>query len=185
MNDDRMAKLEQNIQQVRSRRAAFPFERWLVVAGGVLAGLGLLFILLGWVGASRTPYVFEQVPYLISGGLGGLALAVLGGLAYFAYWMTRNVHATNAQVEATQETLKRIEEMMAAGAGAGPNGSRAAGATEVRAANGKPFVTTAKGSMFHRPDCLVVADKGGLKPVAGTESGLVPCKICDPLAVSA
>ena len=53
-------------------------ERTLMVLGGVLAPLGLLLVLLGWIGASRTPFVFEQVPYLISGGLLGLGLVFLG-----------------------------------------------------------------------------------------------------------
>ena len=182
----RLERMRRDIQGVRARRgAALPIDRWLMIGGGFLAVFGVLFIILGWAGASRTPYVFEQIPYLISGGLLGLALAALGGLAYFAYWMTRQIKATQEQANATQEALGRIEELLAAGAGAGPNGARAAGsiAPAKKSANGKPFVTTAKGSMFHRPDCVVVAGKTDLEHVRGTEQGLVPCKICDPLAV--
>ena len=181
--NDRIARLEENIKGVKSRRTGgLPVDRWIMLGGATLSLLGIVFIILGWSGASRTPYVFEQVPYLISGGLLGLALAVLGGLGYFAYWMTKNVQATQAQADATQEGLRRIEELLAAGAGAGINGSRAAGAPKT--SNGKKFVTTSKGSMFHRPDCVAVVGKDDLKGVAGTEKGLVPCKICDPLAVS-
>jgi hypothetical protein len=179
----RIERLEHNIQDVKSRRvASFPLERALMIAGGALAVLGLMFILLAWSGASRTPYLFEQVPYLISGAIGGLALVVLGGLLYFAYWMTRNVQATQEQADVMAQTLQRIEQMMAAGAGAAPNGPIAVPAAR---SNGKPYVTTAKGSMFHRPDCVVVAGKGDLKAVTGDEKDLVPCKICDPVAVSA
>ena len=51
----------------------------LGVASAVLLPLGLALIVLGWYGAAHTPYLFEQVPYLISGGLLGLGLAVVGG----------------------------------------------------------------------------------------------------------
>ena len=178
----RQQRLEEGVAGIKARGGvSIPIERWLMIAGGGLVLGGLIFIFLGWVGASRTPYTFEQLPYLISGGVFGLALAVLGGLAYFAYWMTRQVQATNAQADETRAALARIEDLMAAGAGAGRNGSRAAETV----ANGKPYVTTAKGSMFHRPECVVVAGKSGLKAVGGTEKGLVPCKICDPASVSA
>ena len=183
---ERAQKLEENIQKVRARRGfSVPIERWLMVGGGALVVLGVLFIVMGWYGASRTPYVFEQVPYLISGGLLGVALAVVGGLFYFAYWMTQQVRSSAQQSEATRDALGRIEELLAAGAGAGPNGARAAGTPATKATNGKPFVITGKGTMFHRPDCVVVAGKEGVSAVNGTEKGLVPCKICDPLAVSA
>lgn len=178
---DRIGRLEHNIQGVKSRRVrTLNIERWLMIGGGLLATLGLTFIVLGWGGASRTPNLFEQIPYLISGGLGGLALVVLGGLAYFAYWMTRNVQATHAQADAMRDAMARIEDLLASGGGI----ARAPGAVPVARTNGKPFVTTAKGSMFHRPDCVVVAGKGDLTPVAGSESDLVPCKICEPLAAT-
>ena len=53
-------------------------ERILLVLAGIVAPLGLVLVLLGYHGASQTPYVFEQVSYLISGGLLGLALVFLG-----------------------------------------------------------------------------------------------------------
>jgi hypothetical protein len=63
-------------------------SRWLLVAGGILVPLGIFLVLLGWSGAAATPLVFEQIPYLISGGLLGVGLMVLGGIVYFSYWMT-------------------------------------------------------------------------------------------------
>jgi hypothetical protein len=46
--------------------------------GWVLIGLGGLFLVLGYVGVRGTAYVVEQLPYVISGGLGGLFLLGLG-----------------------------------------------------------------------------------------------------------
>jgi hypothetical protein len=42
------------------------------------------------------------------------------------------------------------------------------------------YVTTEKGTMFHRPDCTVVADRTDLRRVSA-DTKLRPCKICDPL----
>src|SRR5437660_736369 len=60
------------LSKVRRRGQLIVTERWLVVAGGILMPLGLVFTLLGWYGAAHTTRLFEQVPYLISGGIIGL-----------------------------------------------------------------------------------------------------------------
>jgi hypothetical protein len=111
---------------------------------------------------------------MISGGLLGLALTILGGLFYFAFWMTRQVQETHRTAEQTQQVFRRLEEL------ASTNGHSAA----VTAVAGT-FVTTSKGNMFHRPDCVVVKDRSDLHRVSGTEDGLKPCKICDPLGEEA
>jgi len=83
-------------------------RRLLLVVGAVTAVLGLLLVALGWLGASHTIYVFEQLPYLISGGIFGGCLVVTGGLAYFAYWITK-VHQ---QSRRAADSLERMEELM-------------------------------------------------------------------------
>jgi hypothetical protein len=45
---------------------------------GALAGAGFAAIALGWRVAARTLYVGLQVPALVSGAMGGLALVALG-----------------------------------------------------------------------------------------------------------
>jgi len=45
---------------------------WLLIAAGGLA------LVLGWVGVSGTPLPSEQIPYVVSGGLFGLALIGIG-----------------------------------------------------------------------------------------------------------
>lgn len=76
----------QQLQGLRTRRLGT--GRLLLIAGGVMVPLGVCLILLAWQGASNTPLVFEQIPYMISGGLLGLGLMVLGGLVYFGYWLS-------------------------------------------------------------------------------------------------
>ena len=143
-----------------------------MIAGAASIGIGLPIILLGWWGASRTPYVFEQIPYLISGGLFGLAIAIVGGLCYFAYWMARQGQEQRRQSDELQGTLRRIETLLASGV--------IGDARTASQANG--FVMTSTGTMFHRADCVVVSGRSGVKPVpVGAEEKMEPCRICDPL----
>ena len=53
-----------------------PGETRNIAMGLILSGVGVL--VLGWYGAARIDYVQGQVPYLISGGLGGLGLMGAG-----------------------------------------------------------------------------------------------------------
>jgi hypothetical protein len=100
-------------------------ERILLVLGGILAPLGLVGVLIGWYGASHTPYLFEQVPYLISGGLFGLALVFLGSFMYFTHWLTELVKEHRAQSEAILSALERLQDEVAGQApGARANGRR-------------------------------------------------------------
>jgi hypothetical protein len=98
-------------------RSARSGPRALLVLGAVLQPLGGALILLGWSGAAGSTDVWEQIPYLISGGLLGLALVVAGGFCYFSYWQTEHVHAARRQAvidEGMLEALRRIEGLLAA-----------------------------------------------------------------------
>jgi hypothetical protein len=54
------------------------FRRNLDLAGVVLIGLGFGFIVAGWAGLKGQDSVVEQIPYLASGGIGGLGLIAVG-----------------------------------------------------------------------------------------------------------
>ena len=179
-NGARLEQLREDVKGVRARRGPLPIDRWMLIAGSILIVLGIGLILLGWKGASETPYQFEQTSYLISGGLLGTALAVLGGLMYFGYWMTRQVAETRTQGQEIRDALGRIE--VALTSGAGPAVAATSGAIVAARATDGSFVATAKGTMFHVPGCAIVAGRGDTRTVSGTEPGLTPCKICDPLA---
>jgi hypothetical protein len=175
----RASRLQASVSKLRSRSGGSGgMERWLLLLGGAMVVIGVPIIVVGWYGASHTPYVFEQTPYLISGGLLGLGLALLGGLFYFAYWITRLIQETRRQGEQTKETLGEIRDLLA-GSAIATSGAKAAKAT----GNGA-FVATEKGTMFHRSDCVVVQGRDDLRTVEAGSAGLEPCKICEPLAVS-
>ena len=75
-------ELTEALAGVRRRSQLVVTERWLMVAGAVMMPLGVAFTLLGWYGAAHTTRLFEQVPYLVSGGILGLGLIVIGGARY-------------------------------------------------------------------------------------------------------
>lgn len=47
-------------------------NQWDRVLAWTLVAIGGLMLVLGWVGVTSTPYSFEQIPYVVSGGLGGI-----------------------------------------------------------------------------------------------------------------
>jgi hypothetical protein len=140
-------------------------DRALLVAGCVLVPLGITLILLGWLGTSQTPLVFEQIPYLVSGGLLGLALVVAGGFAYFGYWQSVRVREARDQHEELLAEVRRLTGPPSASVGREPEG----------------LVMTEHGTMVHRPDCPVVRDRTGLRVVTD-DAGLELCGICTPQA---
>jgi hypothetical protein len=44
------------------------------------------------------------------------------------------------------------------------------------------LVATERGTMAHRPECVVVTGKVGVRAVSAAD-GLASCKLCDPYAV--
>ena len=53
--------------------ARLQWDRVLALLAGAA---GAVCLVVGWIGASGTPYIAKQVPYVVSGGLGGLALLI-------------------------------------------------------------------------------------------------------------
>jgi hypothetical protein len=68
-----------------------------------LIGGGFLLIFLGWNGAASVDRVPSQFPYLISGGVGGLSLVVVG----VGVLVVQNQRADRAELQATLQELRR------------------------------------------------------------------------------
>jgi hypothetical protein len=178
----RLDRLGEAVSRMRGGRRMDP-DRLQLIVGGVLIVLGLVAIIVGWYGAANTGFSFEQTPYLISGGVLGLALCFLGGFVYFAYWVTRLVRESRTQAERAAELLDQIVTTLGDGA-AVRNGGRNGGRSRRQPSTGTTdsFVATKTGTLFHRPDCTVVAGRDKLRRVSAKTPGLQPCGICDPLA---
>jgi hypothetical protein len=182
----------------RPRGRSFPLDTVLIVLGGICMPVGIVAIIIGWYGAAHTPHLYEQNDYMISGGLLGLGLVFAGGFLYFGYWMTRQIRSSETANQQIIRALGRIETRLASVPAPVTNGNghrdseayaeeraagrRAAGERRNRAqAAPLPFVATERGTLFHRPDCPVVANKENLRAVDADTPGLRPCQICAPL----
>ncbi|MGH7805639.1 MAG: hypothetical protein ACREQJ_14925 [Candidatus Binatia bacterium] len=58
--------------------ASFVKERWRAVLAWIAIGSGAVALVVGWFGVSAQTIAAKQLPYVISGGLGGIALVGAG-----------------------------------------------------------------------------------------------------------
>src|SRR3954453_16433083 len=89
------------------------FWRWVgkatrPVIGWVLLGVGALIILIGWIGVSGTPVVAKQIPYVVSGGIGGVLLAILG--AYFLG--TEELRKDSGRLDRLERMVDELHEVL-------------------------------------------------------------------------
>jgi hypothetical protein len=138
------------------------------VLGLVFCVAGFTTIGFGWNGAAKTALVDMQFPYLISGGLAGVALVLLGvGLLILA--------------QVRSERLKLVEELQKVGSVI----SRAVAASPAAGASPDGRVVAGK-STYHLPGCPLVEGKSELDFVtvgAAKAGGLSPCRVCHPQEV--
>jgi hypothetical protein len=137
-----------------------------------LALLGGLFLFLGWNGAASYDRVPSQFPYLISGGIVGLSLVVLGS----AYIIVDNQRRDRAQLQNTIAELRdAIDKLALAQLGTTSNG----GASPTQTPGGVVVGPNA----YHRTDCSLLEGRGPLPTVPVEEAerrGLTPCRVCEP-----
>ncbi|HVT64735.1 MAG TPA: hypothetical protein VHD81_06255 [Mycobacteriales bacterium] len=156
---------------------------WQVVAGAILLPLGIAVILLGWSGAAHGRVEQQQIPYLISGGLLGLACVMIGGFFFWAHWLYRIYDQADLHHEESmrqQAELIRALLQLQGGGAAAPSIAKATAAAGATATN---FVATRNGTSVHRPDCSLIANRSGqLRTVTAAEAArMKPCRVCDPL----
>jgi hypothetical protein len=118
--DSRLDELKEDVGKLRIRGGSARTEQQFKIGGALLIPIGLVLIFLAWLGASDTVFVDEQISYLISGGLLGLALVITGSCLYVRYWLARErywlARLTTEQEQQAQElveVLRRIETLLA------------------------------------------------------------------------
>ena len=60
-------------------------QAWLGAVGVVAFCLGVALIFLGWSGVAHSRYLQQELAYVVSGGILGAALVVLGAAFYIGY----------------------------------------------------------------------------------------------------
>ncbi len=91
------------------RRGGRDVRKMMNALGMVAIGFGIATVILGWYGASHSPYLYQEIPYLISGGLLGLALVFGGGVLVLSGWSLRQIHEARRDTQAIVRALDRIE----------------------------------------------------------------------------
>lgn len=156
--------------------------RWLWASirpylGYILIALGGIFLLVGYLGVSREVIVARQIPYLVSGGLVGLAAIALGGRLL----LIEDLRRDSGRLDRLEKAVQELHQVLLYRPDA-PS-IAAASATSL---NGVPskLVVLPGGESFHRPDCPVVGDKGTGRSVTAETAqrkGLNACPLCQPL----
>jgi hypothetical protein len=194
---EREGRLVSVLSRARGGTRISVTEGWLFAIGGALVLVGLVLILIGWIGSSQTILVAGQIPYLISGGLLGLGLIFLGGFLYFGHWLAvlvRESRDGTTALEQVNRSLVAIADLLERSAPSS-DGARArtsdAASLETRRrpltiraslpprTGQSALLATPSGTMAHRPDCPVVANRDDVR-TASLEAGFLPCRICAP-----
>jgi len=129
--------------------------------------LGFLVIFFGWNGAASTNYVPAQFPYLVSGGIAGLAVVVIGA----AMIVVQNQRADRARLEEVLARLAAAVERQGLAAGAGQGMSGLGG------------YVVAGTTSYHQIDCGLpqAREEARVVPLEDVRrSGLAPCRVCRP-----
>jgi hypothetical protein len=119
-NNQRIEEFKEEIGRLDVRPPEDNRERAWLIAGVLLTVAGLVVVLIGYWGASGTSSVAEQIPYLISGGVLGLGLTIVGCALfvrysltrYLRFWLLRSIYEDRTQTDRTVEALGRIEEQL-------------------------------------------------------------------------
>lgn len=153
----------------------------LFVSGAVLLPLGLIVIVLGWYGAAHTPYEYDQISYLVSGGMLGLGLTFCGGFLYFGAWLARIASDNRDTAKRLSDTLLVLADVVSRSAAVAESGVSTAGAGMPVRDAGAVLVVAGAGRTVHRSDCSLVAHRDDLVPAAGDAPDLAPCRLCKPV----
>lgn len=148
------------------------------VVGWVLVALGALALVLGWYGVSGQALTAKQLPYLVSGGLTGIALIVIAGVFLATEdWRRQLTRLDSLERKVDDLLLLLTTDLPAAELGSLP-APQAAAAVAV-----ETLVALPTGTVFHRPECALVSGKSTARPVDSgiiSRRSLAPCRVCDP-----
>ena len=161
------------------RRATRPVWGWSLV------GLGLIFVLVGYLGISREAVVAKQLPYLISGGIGGIALVGFGAMLVG----TEDLKRTQERIDHLEGLVEDLHAALLSRPDAptlASSNGEAGGRGERRPA--AAFLALPSGQSYHLADCSMIEGKPEARrvtPAVVRRQKLKPCRLCEPDVASA
>lgn len=156
--------------------------------GWILIGIGALMMLLGYLGVSRESLPAKQIPYLVSGGIGGMFLAVIG--AYFLG--TQELRNDSGRLDRLEQMVHELHQVLLRRPDApdltvfdtaSANGANSNGASP----SVRRVVVVEGGELFHLPSCPLVEGKDTTEvaPTTARKRGMRPCPTCAPTPATA
>lgn len=136
--------------------------------GLVFITAGFVFIFLAWNGSAGKNVIMAQFPYVLSGGIMGVALVSTGSLLLLLSTVRSERQLVSDKFD---EMIRLLGRNLAAQQFATNGGSETA--TKVVAAS----------AHYHRSDCKILEGKQGLTLVSlhqALSEGLQPCRVCSP-----
>src|ERR1044072_7669998 len=119
-NHKRIEEFKQEVAELKLRTPDDGNERLWLLGGLLLPVIGLVVIIVGWLGASGEGNTAGQIPYVISGGLLGVGLIVAGAALfvrysmtrYLRFWLVRLIYEDRTQTDRVVESLERVEALL-------------------------------------------------------------------------
>jgi len=173
------------VSEVAPARREFWLWVWSAVRpvfGWVLAALGALALFLGWYGVSGEALTSKQLPYLVSGGLTGIALVVVAS----AFLATEDIRRQLSRVDDLQRKVDDLYSLFVDELATTPQPD-ATSLAIAASPDSDAVVALPAGSSYHRASCALAAGKAEAVAVdakAIRARKLRACRVCDPPAVS-
>jgi hypothetical protein len=156
------------------------------VVGWIMLGIGGLLVLMGYLGISREALVAKQLPYLISGGILGLAFVGFGTMLIG----TEDLKRTHERIDHLEDLVADLHAALLSRPDApalSANGDSAAQAS-TGATSSVQLMALPGGQSYHRADCSMIEGKREARSVTASvarRQGLKPCRLCEPQTASA
>ena len=77
---------------------------WDRAAAIAVIALGAVVVVVGWIGVSGEAYLAKQLPFMMSGGVGGLFLLGVGAL----FWLSSDLRDEWTKLDRIEEALVRL-----------------------------------------------------------------------------
>lgn len=150
-------------------------------AGWVFFAFGALLVVLGYLGISGESIVAKQLPYLISGGIGGILLAILGTYFLSIDELRRDSGRLDRMERQIEELHRALLDHPVPMDDLG--NTPVAGTTPPDDHPAGEVVVVESGESFHRAGCALATGKTttSTMPEVAVERGLRPCPVCDPV----
>jgi hypothetical protein len=140
---------------------------------------GFVLIFLGWNGTASNDTETAQIPYIVSGGIAGLGLVVVGAALIVAHSLRTDRVELRAAIEDLRAAIERGAVAPAAAVGAAAVEAGGAGGEGA----GEAATVLAGADSYHRPACAVVAGQQEAVAMSRADAeaaGLSPCRVCQP-----